>query len=119
MRFNRSCILCGKCAGNLSLCLGGSQCRKCDNNSYLFLVIAFAITGIVLVIFIKVVDLTVAVSLINGLTFYANIVKCNSYLSFESDNHYIQFLRVFLSWVNLYVVIEVCFYHGLDSYTKM
>ena len=118
-QFNRSGILCGKCAGNLSLSLGGSQCRKCDDNAYSSLIIVFAIAGIVLVIFIKFVDLTVAVGLINGLTFYANIMKCNSYLSFESDNQYIQFLKVFLSWVNLDVGIEMCFYHGLDSYTKM
>ena len=75
--YNRSGLLCGKCQKGFSLVFGSSKCLKCSNN-YLSLLIAFALAGLILVIFLLVLKLTVAIGTINGLIFYANIARYQS-----------------------------------------
>ena len=52
---------------------GSSRCRKCSN-VYVLLIIPFVLIGIA---FLFIFNLTVAIGTINGLIFYANIVKIN------------------------------------------
>ena len=113
--YNRSGLLCGKCQKGFSLVFGSSKCLKCSN-SYLSLLIAFALAGIVLVAFLLVLKLTVAVGTINGLIFYANIVSVNRAQLFPSGETNI--LTVFIAWVNLDLGIETCFFDGMDAYSK-
>ena len=113
--YNRSGLLCGKCQKDFSLVFGSSKCRKCSN-SFLSLLIAFALAGIVLVVFLLVLKLTVAVGTINGLIFYANIVSVNRAQLFPSGETNI--LTVFIAWVNLDLGIETCFFDGMDAYSK-
>ena len=72
--FNHSGTLCGGCQPGLSLALGTNQCLHCPN-THLALLLPFALAGVVLVCFIKVIDLTMSQGTLNGLVFYANIVK--------------------------------------------
>ena len=67
-------------------------------------------------LFIQVLDLTVAVGTINGLIFYANVIKSYDSLFFLPDQKSI--LTVFISWLNLNLGIETCFISGLDGYAK-
>ena len=113
--YNRSGLLCGKCQKGFSLVFGSSKCLKCSN-SFLSLLIAFALAGIVLVVFLLVLKLTVAVGTINGLIFYANIVSVNRAQLFPSGETNI--LTVFIAWVNLDLGIETCFFDGMDAYSK-
>ena len=113
--YNRSGLLCGKCKKDFSLVFGSSKCLKCSN-SYLSLLIAFVLAGIVLVILILILKLTVAVGTINGLIFYANIVSVNRAQLFPSGETNI--LTVFIAWVNLDLGIETCFFDGMDAYSK-
>ncbi len=113
--FHRSGILCGNCSSNNSLVLGSSQCRKCSN-SFIALLTAFALAGLALVFFLMFFNLTVSVGTINGLIFYANIVGVN-YATFFPEGK-INLLTVFVSWLNLDLGIETCFYVGMDSYAK-
>ena len=114
--YNRTGKLCGGCGGNTSLVLGSSRCMQCSNN-YLALIIAFAVAGVALGLFLFILKLTVAVGTINGLIFYANLVQVNSsILVYKSVNTNI--LTVFISWLNLDLGIETCFYNGMDVYTK-
>ena len=114
-KYSRSGLLCGKCQKGFSLVFGSSKCLKCSN-SYLSLLIAFALAGIVLVAFLLVLKLTVAVGTINGLIFYANIVSVNRAQLFPSGETNI--LTVFIAWVNLDLGIETCFFDGMDAYSK-
>ena len=82
--FNHVGLLCGGCATNHSLMLGGSQCQVCSN-SYISLLIPFAIAGIVLVIFITALRFTVAIGSFNGVVLYANIVQANRMLLFPAN----------------------------------
>ena len=113
--YNRTGKLCGGCGGNTSLVLGSSRCMQCSN-SYLALTIPFALAGIALVLFLFILKLTVAVGTINGLIFYANLVQVNSSVFYKSVNTNI--LTVFISWLNLDLGIQTCFYNGMDAYTK-
>ena len=113
--YNRTGKLCGGCGGNTSLALGSSRCMQCSN-SYLALIIAFAVAGIALVLFLFILKLTVAVGMINGLIFYANLVQVNSSVFYKSVHT--NLLTVFISWLNLDLGIETCFYKGMDVYAK-
>ena len=81
--FNRSGILCGGCQTRFSLMLGSNKCEHC-NDKYLSLLIAFIFAGIVLLAFLLFFNLTVSVGSINGLLFYANIVKLNEVILFPN-----------------------------------
>ena len=113
--YNRTGKLCGGCGGNTSLVFGSSRCMQCSN-SYLALIIPFAVAGVALVLCLFILKLTVAVGTINGLIFYANLVQVNSSVFYKSVNTNI--LTVFISWLNLDLGIETCFYNGMDVYTK-
>ena len=114
--FNHSGILCGGCKTGLSLVLGSAQCLPCSN-SYLALLIPFALAGVVLVVFLKVLNLTVSVGTINGLILYANIVSANYTFFFPPET--VNFLTVFISWLNLDLGFETCFFDGLTGYGKV
>ena len=58
-------ILCGACPPNYSLAIGSSRCLECSNGYHTMLLIAFAAAGILLVLFIKILDFTVATGTIN------------------------------------------------------
>ena len=113
---NRSGVLCGECDEGLSLMLGSNRCGECDN-SYIALVIPFALAGIVLVAFLIAINLTVSVGTINGLIFYANIVKLCEDIFFPDGK--VPVLSQFLYWINLDFGIETCFYKGLDNFAKI
>ena len=112
---NRSGILCGQCSEGLSLMLGSNQCGQCSNN-YIALIIPFALAGIALIAFIIALNLTVSVGTINGLIFYANVVKIYEPIFFP--NGPVKLLSQFISWLNLDLGIETCFFDGMDSCSK-
>ena len=113
---NRSGILCGECADGLSLLLGSNKCGSCSN-SYFAMLVVFAVVGIALVIFLLLLNFTVSLGMINGLIFFANIIKLNEAIFFPSGP--ILILSQFISWLNLDLGIETCFYNGMDSYVKV
>ena len=116
--FNRSGTLCGACKPGLSLALGSPQCLQCSNRN-ISLLIVFALAGLALVFLIKVLNITVAEGTINGLIFYANIVKASESVFFPAvHSKFLPILSVFISWLNLDFGIESCFFDGMDGYAK-
>ena len=114
--YNRSGILCGKCKPGLSLMLGSNKCSQCSND-WLALIPVFAISGVLLVVLLIALNLTVSVGSINGLLFYANVVKLNESAFFPRGD--VPVISQFIAWLNLDWGIETCFYNGLDSYWKV
>ena len=110
---NRTGILCGQCQSHLSIMLGSNRCGTCSN-WYLFLLPVFGFAGIVLVAVLMFLNLSVSVGTINGLLFYANMVKLNE--AFFFPNGSIPVVSQFISWLNLDLGIEVCLFDGLDGY---
>ena len=123
--YNRSGLLCGRCSKNLSLVLGSSRCLQCSN-SYLSLLAVFSFAGIALVVLLLVLRLTVATGTINGLIFYVNILAANSTIFLHPQLKFAgiptqmiaNVFSAFISWLNLDLGIETCFYTGMDAYAK-
>ena len=117
--YNRSGVLCGGCQEHLSLSLGSSRCLSCHSHWPAVLVVillAAIVAGILLVTALLTLNMTVAVGLINGFIFYANIVAANSAIFFPSSEP--SFPTVFVAWLNLDIGIDVCFFDGLDAHSK-
>ena len=112
---NRSGLLCGECDNGLSLMLGSNKCGQC-NNGYLALIIPFSLAGIALVILLVALNLTVTVGTINGLLFFANLLKIHEPLLSGIAN--VPVLSQFISWINLDLGIETCFFVGMNSCYK-
>ena len=117
--FSRSFLLCGSCKLDLSISLGSSRCLQCPNYWPALLIvitIAAILAGLSLVTLLLVLNMTVAVGTINGLIFYANVVYANKsiLLPFQQIN----FLTVFISWLNLDLGIDACYFPGMDTYIK-
>ena len=113
--YNHSGTLCGGCQPGLSLALGSAQCLRCSNQ-YLALLIPLILAGPVLVFSIKLLDLTISQGTLNGLIFYANVVKANEYIFFPSGQT--NLLSVFIAWLNLDLGVETCLFEGLTAYSK-
>ena len=113
--YNRSGVLCGECQSGLSLVLATSNCKECSD-PYPLLLIPFTLAGILLVALILVLNITIATGNIHGLIFYANILAANRVIFLVNVNN---FLTVFVSWVNLDLGIETCFYDGMNSQAKV
>ena len=116
-QFNRTGILCSQCPHPLSMVFASSRCIKCTNVHILITIIVI-VAGIVLVVLLYVLNLTVTNGTINGIIFYANIVSINDSVFLANDNVF-KPLRVFISFTNLDLGIETCFYNRMDSYVKM
>ena len=112
----RSGILCGACQPGFSQVLGTSNCKKCSN-VWILLTLIFALAGVLLVAGLVLFNLTVSMGTINGVIFYANIVRANT-ATFFPDKTANTFLSWFIAWLNLDVGIETCFYDGLNAYMK-
>ncbi len=112
---NRSGILCGECQSGLSLTLGQNTCAKCSNISILYVAV-FALAGIILVVLLLALRLTVTEGSINGLIFYANVLKMNQ--AFLLPKNEANILTIFIAWLNLDLGIDLCFYDGMDSIAK-
>ena len=117
--FNRSSLLCGSCQPGLSLSLGSSRCLLCPSY-WPALLIAITITailaGIALVTLLLVLNMTVAVGTLNGLIFYANVVYANKSILLPFKE--MTFITVLISWLNLELGIDTCYFPGMDTYIK-
>ena len=115
----RSGVLCGACMPGLSLSLEGSNCVVCPAYWPALLVaiiLATLIASVLLLGLMLVLNLTVAAGTLNGIIFFANIVNVNKSLLFPF--HTPNYVTVFISWLNLEIGFDTCFYEGMDAYGK-
>ena len=114
---NRGQRMCGSCRDGYSLLMGSNKCEQCHDDYMIIGWIAlFAVMGVLLVVLLIALNLTVSVGTLNGLLFYANIVKL--YEPVFSRKGALPVLSQVISWINLDFGFEVCFYNGMDSYAK-
>ena len=118
--FNRSSLLCGSCQPHgLSLSLGSSHCLSCPSYWPALLIAITTVTvlaGIALVTLLLVLNMTVAVGTLNGLIFYANGVHTNKSILFPFQTT--NFVTVYISWLNLELGTDICYFPGMDTYIK-
>ena len=115
--FNRSGILCGRCKADFGLTLGNMRCKDNCLNYYLFLIVPFALAGVLLVFLLLKCKLTVSVGTINALIFYANIIHFNRTAFFpqRKTTFITRFILIFLAWLNLDLGIETLLLQRHDS----
>ena len=65
-------------------------------------------------IFLVASNATVTEGTINGLIFYANIVRMNHDIFFPPQKFNV--FSIFMAWINLDLGIRSCFYNGMDGY---
>ena len=113
-------VLCGSCVKNFSIALGSWRCIRCSHTeryNFLWLLVLMAIAGIVLFFFISLFKLTVSRGTLNGLLLYANVISVSGLLNLPGCSIH-TILSVFISWLNLDLGIEICFFSGMDTYLK-
>ena len=113
---NRGGRMCESCRDGYSLLMGSNECGQCHNYLIIGWIALFAVMGVLLVVLLIALNLTVSVGTLNGLLFYANIVKL--YEPVFSRKGALPVLSQVISWINLDFGFEVCFYNGMDSYVK-
>ena len=109
----RTGLLCGTCSSGYSVSLGSSHCIQCPSYWPAFtvtLILASIFAGVLFVSLLLLLNLTVAVGTLNGIIFFANVVAANSNTVFPSN--------IFISWLNLELGFDICFFKGMDTYWK-
>ena len=117
--FNRSSLLCGSCQPGLTLSLGSSLCLQCPSYWPVYLIaitLAAILAGVALVALLLLLNMTVSVGSLNGLIFYANIVYVNKSILLPYQET--SFVTVIVSWLNLELGINTCYFPGIDGYVK-
>ena len=109
-QFKSTGLLCSQYQHHLSMVFGSSRCMECTNLHILITVIV--------IVLMYLLNLTVTNGTISGIIFYANIISINDSVFLVNDNMF-KPLKVFISYANLDLGIETCFYNGMDSYTKV
>ena len=113
-------MLCGACKPGFSRILGGRpECRRnCSYTKFPFLFIFFLASGILLVAFIRGLNLTVTEGTLNGLLFYTMIIQSHGFFP-ENPSTFGKFCWMIISWINLSLGIEACFYTSMDGYQQV
>ena len=97
------------------IALGSDRCLQCLSY-FTFLLLPYAIAGVILVLVIKMLNLTISEGTLNTLIFYANVIKANRYLYYDQTS--VNPMTLFIAWLNLDLGIETCFFSGLTAYGR-
>ena len=116
--------VCGKCKPNYSLSIGPLNCILTESNcsiwKFFLLLVAFSLSGIFLVCFLAIFNITITEGTINGLLFYANCIHANQNLFYLTPNGLSNSIpKFFISWLNLDFGFQICFYSGMTAYQKL
>ena len=113
----RTGVMCGACKLGLSRILEQFRvpagCMDCSNRNLAFLVPLFLFSGIILVVFLTVFNMTVTEGTLNGLIFYSAVAYAHPNV-FRIDQQ--AFPWIFVSWLNLDLGFQICAYNGMTGY---
>ncbi|XP_065899242.1 uncharacterized protein [Dysidea avara] len=112
---NRDGTICGKCAEGYSAVFGTSNCKKCSN-IWLLLIPGCAVAGVLLVLFLFMLNLTVVDGDIHGFLLYVNMLSIYSEVIFPPQH---RFMYLPIMMANLDIGVEVCFYDGMTNYATI
>ena len=113
----RTGLLCGTCQPGLSLSLGSSHCIRCPPHwpaNLASIVTASLLAGILLVVFVLLLNLTVAVGTLNAVIFYANVLGVKNSSKILTSN----VASLLVSWLNLEAGFDACLFEGMDAFWK-
>ena len=116
--------LCSTCTTvngiKFSVVFGSSECKQCSN-WWLLTLILYALAGPLLIYLLLALRLTITTGTLNGIIFYAQIIvilniKTISTQPVVSSLHLAT--HVFISMLNLWLGIPLCFYNGMTELWK-
>ena len=111
---NRGGIMCSQCLDGKSAVFGSFKCHYCSYG-WLALIPLFALAGSVIVVILFTFNLTVLQGTINGIVLYVNIIALmDDFL----EKNAVRPLRVPLALINFDLGFTLCFFHGMDEFTK-
>ncbi len=112
---NRRGTLCGGCREGYSRVLGSSACRRCSNTTLTY-ILFFIGSGVLTVVFIVVFQISISNGYINGPVLYANIMATFSSVLFPQRYPPFESIPfVLISFLNLTIGYETCFYDGMTQ----
>ena len=114
---HRTGLLCSQCTGGYSVVFGSNQCKRCSNLHLLF-IIYFAFSGFFLAVLLFILNLTVTLGTINGFTLHVNMIWINSPL-LHLQSRLVTVLYSYIYTANLGPSFEICFYNGMNMFTKI
>ena len=82
----------------------------------MFILVPFALAGILLTVLPLKLNMTVSSGTINKLLVYTNIVKLNKAVLLSTGT--IPVLTQYIAWLNLDLGIKTCFFNGFNGYWK-
>ena len=111
---NRKGLLCSECEDGFTLSLGTSNCIKCNAKQALPLqIFLFFLSGIIIVTFLLILDVTYTDGAISGLLFYTSVV---GFIFLPSSHRNV--ITLAISWINLTPGYDYCLYDGMNAYGK-
>ena len=111
----RQGFLCSECPHGYSSVFGGFECTKCHGPWYL-ITLFYAIAGLSLIALLFLFNLTIVQGIINGISFYANIMYL--YDDFLQEHAGEPFYSI-ISMLNFGSASGNCFYDGMDEFAKV
>ena len=110
-------ILCGQCQHNLSVVFGSTECRPCSH-LWLITIVAYALSGLLLVVIMLVLHLTISEGPLAGIIIAMNITSVSTIDYLDNNNWFIYTARVFVSLINLNLGFPMCLYNGMTTAVK-
>ena len=107
-------FFCSECPKGYSTTFGGFKCKECSN-VWLLLIFIYALAGPLLLTLLFAFNLTIVHGAINGILLYANIVYLyDDYLQEHANG----ILYIVFSLLNFGTGRNICFYDGMDEFSK-
>ena len=112
--------LCGACKPGYSRVLGHKlQCHEnCSYINFPFLLVFFLASGVLLVVFIMALNLTITEGTLNGILVYSMVIQSQGFFP-ENLSGFGKVCWIFVSWINLELGIEACFYKNMNAYQQV
>ena len=110
-------VLCGQCHHDLSVVFGGTECRPCSH-LWLITIVAYALSGLLLVVIMLVLHLTISEGPLAGIVIAMNITSVSTIDYLDNNNWFIYTARVFVSLMNLNLGFPLCLYNGMTPAVK-
>ena len=120
---SRTGLFCSQCADNKSVVFGSDTCYECSNY-WLFTIIGYALTGILLIYILFKLQLTLTHGTINSLIFHAQVANAGLISTLYKEvyerhrAYFSEFNLIFLSTLNLNLGYRLCFYDGMTEMAR-
>ena len=113
--YYRTGVMCSECMEGKSTIFGSNRCWECSDRT-LYWIPIFAVAGVFIIIVIAFLDISVADGCVTGFLFYCNCL--NYFLLHVLPTPPTSYVFLPVSWMNLELGIESCFYSNMSNLSR-